>query len=220
MDSGREMRSGGAILLLGALLFIVSIGFELSLGWPPSGEDTDAAALMLQAWDSLRWIWTIEALATFLFALSALTLARSRHLEDSWRPSSIIWSAVAIGAILATVGFALALGSYPPALQTLEQNPELFEAVRGGIRATYEMGMLVQGLGHLALFLREGIANDGVVPRAWLLGFAGSIVAAIGIVVTGLLRPAAAGVVTFLVPALLGLALWRAGRQLPVMLPD
>jgi len=47
-DLGRDVSSGGVVLLIGALLFIVTIGLELWVGWlPPHGVgDADIAALI------------------------------------------------------------------------------------------------------------------------------------------------------------------------------
>jgi hypothetical protein len=69
-------------------------------------------------------------------------------------------------------------------------------------------------LGHMVLFLREGIAKDGVVPRSWLIGLAVALALAIMAAAFGLVRLPTAGVVTLFAPALLGLAIWKAGRQL------
>lgn len=165
------MRTGGAILFVGAPLFVVSIGFEASVGWPPADRfSAEVSAFILKAWPSLRWIWRVEGLACVLFGLSALVLLRSRHLDAHWRPATVVWSAVAIGGIMLAVSFALTIGSYGPALLALEESPELFATA----------------------FLLGRLAVGG-----------------------GLLRsPTAGGARAFFVPALLGLALWRAGRQL------
>lgn len=112
------------------------------------------------------------------------------------------------------VAFALTLGSYPPALLALEDNPEIFATVRGGVRNLYVTGSTVALLGHLVLFLREGIAKDGVVPRSWLLGMVVAVALAATAAAVGLLRPSTAGAVSLFAAALLGLAIWRAGRQL------
>jgi len=151
--------------------------------------------------------------AGFLFGLSALLILRSRHLEGRWVANTVIWSAVAIGGIIVTVAFRLALGGYPPALLELEENREIFATFRRGIRFLYEIELGAVGIGHHVLFIGEGITKRGVVPRYWLIGAVVAIVLAITAGVIGLLQPATAGVVSFLIPALLGLALWRAGRR-------
>lgn len=147
---GRGIRSGGVVLFIGALLFIVTIGLKLWVGWytPRGVGDADIAALIHQLWPSLRWIWALQMLAGFLFGLSALLILRSRHLEGHWVANTIIWSAVAIGGIIGTVAFGLTLGSYPPALLALEENPDIFATFRGGIRFLYTVGLGVVGLGH------------------------------------------------------------------------
>lgn len=214
---GGRMRSGGAILFFAALLFIVTIGFEWSIGWPPSGAQTTPASFMLDHWDALRRIWTFQMLAGFLFGISALLLMQSSQVEAAWPPAVVIWAAVAIGGVLIAVAFGLTLGSYPPALRSLEQSPELFATARGGIRRLYGLGVQVTGVGYLILLLREGIAADGVVPRSWLLVLLGAVALTITLAAMGLLPPRTIGGMTwFLVPTLLGLAVWRAGRHLRI----
>jgi hypothetical protein len=213
-DPGREMRSGGAILFIGVLLLVTTIGFEMSVGWPPSDDSVDIPAFILQEWPSLRWIWAVQGLAGLLYGLSALVLLRSQHLNALWRPASTLWSAVAIGAIIFAVAFTFCLGSYPPALHALEDNPEIFAAVRGGVRNLYLTGGTVALLGLLVLFLREGIAKEGLVPRSWVFGMVAALALAMMAAAVGLLRLPTVAAVTFFAPALLGLAIWRAGRQL------
>lgn len=213
-DPGREMRTGGAILLMGALLFVATIGFEAGVGWPPPNDSVDIPAVILEQWPSLRWIWAVQGFACFFFALSALVLLRSRYLDAHWRPATPLWSAVAIGGIMVAVAFVLTIGSYGPALLALDESPEIFATVRGGVRFLYESGLAVVGLGHLVLFLREGTARDGLVPRPWLVGILVAIALAGLAVSVDLLRPSTVGAVIFCIPALLGLALWRGGRQI------
>jgi hypothetical protein len=219
-DPGREMRSGGGILFIGALLLLATIGAEASIGWPPSDDSVDVPTFILKEWPSLRWIWAVQGLAGFAFGLSALVLLRDRHLNALWRPASTLWSAVAIGGVMLVVAFALTVGSYPPALLALEDNPEIFATVRGGVRNLFVTGSTVAWLGHIVLFLREGIAKDGVVPRSWLIGLAIALALAIMAAAFGLVRLPTAGLVTLFAPALLGLAIWKAGRQLAHHTPE
>jgi hypothetical protein len=216
-DPGGEMRTGGAVLFMGAALFLITIAFELIVGWPPSGDEATAAdtpTFIHQHWSSLRWIWGAQMLAVFLIALSALLLLQSRHLAARCPPTSLIWSTVAVAGMILTVAFGLTLGSYPPAVRAVEENPEIFTTVRGGVRFLLASSGTVAVLGHIILFTREGMADRGLVPRSWILGMAVALVLAIMTAALGLLRPQTASAVVFFVPALLGLALWRAGRQL------
>jgi hypothetical protein len=215
-DPGWEMRTGGAMLFTAAILFLVTIGCELIVGWPPSGgapTAADISAFMLQHWPTLRWIWAAQMLSGYLIGLSALLLLRSRHLHGLWRPGGFIWSTVAIAGIVLTVSYGLALGSYPPALRAAGENPEILTTVRGGVRFLGASAGAVVVAGCIILFIREGVAKDGVVPRSWILATALAVLLAIVTSAIGIL-PSTAGVAILLVPALLGLALWRAGRQL------
>ncbi len=203
------MRSGGLILFIGAVLFIVTIGFEKQAGWPPP-DGTDVAALVHQLWPSLRWIWTVQMVAGFLLGMSALLILRSPHLENRWIATTVIWSAIAIGSIIVVLAFGLALGSYPPALLALEANPDIFSTLRGGIRFLFMFGLGVVVLGYHVLFIGEAVMKSGIVPRYWLIAAVVTIVLAI---MAGSVGLPTDGVVAFLTPAMLGLALWKAGRE-------
>lgn len=211
-DPAQDLRYGGVALFIGALLFVITIGFEQQLGWPPPdgalGEDV--AALIQQLWPYLRWLWAVQMLASLLFGVSALLILRSRYLKSRWITTAVIWSAVAIGSIIATMAYGLSLGSYPPAFLALEDNPELFATFRGGVRLLFTIGLALVVLGLHALFIGEGVTKSDVVPRYWLIGAVVGVAVAIAAGMVGL---PTAGVVAFLMPALLGLALWRGGHR-------
>lgn len=211
-DPEQELRYGGVALFIGALLFVITIGFEQQLGWPPPdgvvGEEI--AALIQQLWPNLRWLWAVQMLSSILFGVSALLILRSRYLQGRWITTAAIWSLVAIGSFIATMAYGLSLGGYPPALLALEVNPDLFATFRGGVRLLYTIGLALVVLGLHALFIGEGITKSDVVPRYWLIGAVVGIAVAI---VAGMVGLPTAGVVAFLMPSLLGLALCRAGWQ-------
>lgn len=214
-EPGTEMRTGGAVLLIGAVIFLVTVGFELIIGWPPAGgEATDITAFMVQHWSTLQAIWAVQMLGVLLIASSALVLLQSRRLTGMWRPASVIWSMVAVAGTVLTVAYGFALGSYPALLPSVEENPGVFAAVRGGVRFLLNTALAVALLGFSLVFIREGLATDGIVPRSWIVGIAVAVVFAILAAAFGLLQPVVASAVIFFVPMLLGLALWRAGRQL------
>jgi len=52
------------------------------------------------------------------------------------------------------------------------------------------------------------------VPRSWVFGMVAALALAMMAAAVGLLRLPTVAAVTFFAPALLGLAIWRAGRQL------
>lgn len=215
-DPGREMRSGGAILFFGAVMFWITIGFELWIGWTTAQQRplAELASFLVEHWPSLRWIWAAQAFGSLLFAVSALVLLRSRHLQDRWLPAGGLWSMTAVGSVVVVVAYGLTLGAYPPALSTFEQQPDLFTTVRGGIRALFLPGLIVAWLGYGSLLIREGLAEDGSVPRSWLAGAAVAVAGAIMVGAAGWLDGSTAGAVGFLLPGLLGLGIWRAGRSL------
>lgn len=219
IDPKQAMRFGGAIFLFGVLLTVVTIGFEISIGWTAlSGETTlaDTAAFMQAHWNSLRWLWAGQMVGTCLRALGALLLMQGLLLHNRWFSSSVLWSVVVICAILVAVAQGLALGSYPPALAAFEQSPELFETFRTGVRFLYDKAGLGGFLAILVLFVWEGFAKRGVLPRSWLVGIVVVLVLAIVAAISGLLSPRTAGVVAFFIPGLLGLAFWRAGERIVV----
>lgn len=216
LDPGREMRSGGAILFAGAVLFWITIGLESWVGWTTGGDRSVAelAGLLMEHWAALRWIWAAQALAVLLFAVSALVLLRSRALQDRWLPAAALWSTTAVGSVLVVVAYGLTLGGYPPALAAFEQDPDLFATLSGGIRSLYFPGVIVAWLGYLPLLIREGVAKDGAVPRSWLVGAGVAVAGAIVAGASGWLHGSTAGAVGFLLPGVLGLGIWRAGRRL------
>ncbi|MFW6174922.1 MAG: hypothetical protein ACOC5K_04010, partial [Chloroflexota bacterium] len=160
-------------LLFGALLYVVTIGFEIRIEWVTllSGETTlsDMAAFMEEHWSSLRWLWAGQMMGTCLTALAALLLMQGLQLQNRWLSTSILWSVVVICAILVAVAQGLALGSFPPALAAFKQSPELFETIRTGVRFLYDMAGLGQWLAILILFAWEGFAPQGVLSRSWLV---------------------------------------------------
>lgn len=108
-DPGREMRSGGGLLFIGAVIFVMTIGLEQRVGWPPP-DAADIAEVLRHLWSSLRGLWAVQLIAGFLFGLSALLILRSPYLEARWIATPLVWSAVAIAAIvLAMMASALGL---------------------------------------------------------------------------------------------------------------
>lgn len=216
MNPRQAMRFGGAILFFGVLLTVITIGFEIRIGWATRGDEAtigDMAAFMQAHWDSLRWAWAGQMVGTWLEGLSALLLLQGLHLHNRWVSTSVLWALIVICAIPVAVAQGLSLGLYPPALAVFEQSPELFETIRTGVRFLYDRAGLAKWLAYLVLFAWEGVARRGVVPRSWLVGAVVALVLAIGVAVAGLLPPRPVGVVGFLIPGLLGLAFWRAGRR-------
>lgn len=209
-DPEQDLPYGGVALFIGALLFVFTIGFEQQLGWPPpdGAHGEDIAALIQQLWPYLRWLWAVQMLASLLFGVSALLILRTRHLQRRWITNSVIWSAVAIGSIIATMAYGLSLGGYPPALLVLEDSQDIFATFRGGVSLLYTIGLALVVLGLHALFIGKGVTKSDVVPRYWLIG---SVVGIAVAIVTGMVGLPTAGVVAFLMPAFLGLALCRAG---------
>ncbi len=220
IDPELAMRFGGAILFIGVLLTVLTIGFEVRIGWVAliSGEPSveDLATFMQSHWSALRWIWGGQMLGTFFTALAALLLMQGLHLQHRWFSTGILWSVVFIGAILVTVAFGFTLGSYPPSIAAFEQSPELFETIRTGVRFLYDMGGLGLFSAIFVLFVWEGIANQGVMPKSWLVGTAVVVIFVIVAGISGLLAPQLAGAVIFLIQGVLGLAYWRYGRWIAV----
>lgn len=216
MNPRQAMRFGGAILFFGVLLTVITIGFEIRIGWAARGDEAtiaDMAAFMQAHWDALRWLWGGQMVSTSLEGLSALLLLQGLHLQSRWFSTSVVWALIVICAIPVAVAQGLSLGLYPPALAVFEQSPELFETIRTGVRSLYDRAGLAKWLAYLVLFVWEGGARRGVVPRSWLVGTVVAFVLAIGVAAAGILPPRTVGIVAFLPAGLLGLGFWRAGRR-------
>ncbi len=132
-------RWGGAALALSAVLYMIAIVLFVTLygrpeGTGPGGSVTlaDTATHMHARWNLARGLWCTELIGALLIVLAASLLQHRRQTGLYWLPASVAWIAVAVGASILTVMYAITLGSYPPALAEFQEQPALFAALGGG----------------------------------------------------------------------------------------
>lgn len=221
-------RWGGAALACGAVLYMIAIVLYVAVYGRPEATGpgnrvtlADTAAHMREGWNLVRGIWFTEMTGALLMGLAAFVLQRRRPTGLTWLPASAAWNAVGIGAVILTVMYAFTLGSYPPALAALQEQPAIFEALRGGMLSLFYIGMAAMFLGLAGAFLAEMTARESVLPK-WV-AFIGAAVTALTTIrwlamfagIIGGLGPASAplGLVAFLLVGVLGLSIWRRARQ-------
>lgn len=220
-----ELRWGGALLALGAVVFIAAIFLYVPLyglpeGTGPGGSVTlaDTAAHMYSRWDFARWLWGAEMIGALLIGLAASLLRHRQQTGRYWLPALASWTAVAAGALILTVMYALTLGSYPPALAAFQDQPAIFAALRGGMLSTFYIGMAVMFLGMAGAALLEALVTGSVFAR-WI-AFVGGTVFFVSTVrwilmFAGLVEQLSPllGLTSFLLMAVFGLSIWKGDSK-------
>ena len=212
----RQMRWGGAALAIGLILFVMGVvfGFRAFSGnWDTTVGATlpDTAALIEERWSSFRAIWLAELFGALFVATAAFLLQHRPQTRPRWVPDGVVWVVVGIASVVQAVGYALTLGSYPPALAAFAEEPTVFAALRGGVLSAFSIGSILQGLGLLTAMAIEFRWKGRELPDRL-------VQAGVGLVLLG---PLGAALLPGLwIPAtfyfggaLFGLAIWtRAGR--------
>lgn len=218
-------RWGGAALALGAVLYVAAIILFVTLygrpeGTGPGGGVTlaDTAAHMHNRWTLARGLWCTELIGALLIGLAASLLQHRRQSDAQWLPANAAWIAVAVGASILTVMYAITLGSYPPALAAFPEQPAVFASLSGGMRSAFYIGMAAMFLGLTGAFVAEALATDTVLPR-WLafVGTAVHLLATIRWIAMfeGFIRQPSPplGVTAFLLAGAFGLSICRRGGE-------
>lgn len=200
------------MLLAGGVLFVGTIALEARAGWLDRDPDIPVSVVIAELWPTLSTLWTVQMVAVALIAGAALLLLSDDRGAFGW-PGKVVWSVVAIGALLATAGYAVSLNAYPVALELLDTQPELFATVRGAVAGLYRWGIMVAVVGLLALTVGEGLPARGRVPRAALICLLLAFVLAAGLSFAGVVTGMLAGGVVFVAPVVLGASLWLAGGR-------
>lgn len=203
-----EAKIGGLTLAIGALLVLITIFFEYRIGWIGTERAAELVPqFMFENWRMLGSIWAWQAVGYTL-----LTIAYVLLLKNSYGLYSLIWTFLLVCGVLLVVAMWLAVGSYYPALEVLEQQPALFETIRGAIRNMYMFGKF--GSASLTLiFILETFKKDGIIhkkPGIVILGFI------TGFMLVGSLMGMPmniVGVTWFLLPLILGYSYWKNANQ-------
>ncbi|MEM1340621.1 MAG: hypothetical protein AAGF96_22890 [Bacteroidota bacterium] len=200
----RESNLGGLLLMLGALIILITIGFEYRIGWIGVKRPASEVPLFIfQKWDRLQVIWGWQCIGFFLQTIAYVLLLKNS--SNSFK--SLLWSLLALLGLLIVIAFGITLGSYGPALDVYETQPELFHSFRGAVRSLYSPGLL--GLVFLTIiYLIDTFSANGVINRKWgLVGFALVLLGIVLSFVPGL-PGKTIGAVIFFVPLFVGYAYW------------
>ena len=166
-----ENSIGGLFLIIGALVLLTTIYFEYSIGWigiPRTDEETNQ--FILNNWEDLKPIWTYQMFSHLIFILGYFLLLKKANLV-----MRILWSILLVCSLLVLVAFGLTLGSYYPALEAYNNDPTLFETIRGGIGYLYQFGRY--GLLLLVVaFLVETLNKHGKISKVFGLSFLAVII--------------------------------------------
>lgn len=203
-----EAKIGGLTLAIGALLVLITIFFEYRIGWIGTERAAELVPqFMFENWRMLGSIWAWQAVGYTL-----LTIAYVLLLKNSYGLYSLIWTFLLVCGVLLVVAVWLAVGSYYPALEVLEQQPALFETIRGAIRNMYMFGKF-GSVSLTLIFILETFKEDGVIQKKLGMVTMGLIT---GFILVGSLMGMPmniVGVTWFLLPLILGYSYWKNANQ-------
>jgi hypothetical protein len=213
----RDHRWGGALLAFGSFLFAIAIPLFLNIigEWDTSVGDTlnNTVNLFQVKWKYVSLIWTGELIGSILLAVAGLQLHKRHYSTGRFVPASVLWAVLCVGSLLVAIGYALAIGSYPSALEAFVKVPDLFVVIRSGMLALHAVGSIIQLIAILVLLIVEFRLNENSIANRLIQ--AGMGFALIGIILsfTGLIDANyfAAGI--FLGAALLGVAIWIKPKE-------
>ena len=199
-----ESKIGGLVLFLGAMLLLVTIYFEYQIGWiGVERPDSEIPGFIFDNWTGLGKIWSWQGFAHVLFTISYILL-----LKNSKGVKSMLWSWMLVCGIIMTISLGFTVGSYYPALEVLEDQPQLFSTIRGAIKTLYfpaQLGSLVLTI----IYFLELFDKDGVVNKNFGLITLGLVI--LGFLIGGVtsIPMKVIGAVWFILPVVLGYSYWR-----------
>lgn len=204
-------RLGGAFMFIGAAIILITIFFEYRIGWiGVERSEGQTLTFIYDNWPQLKTIWGWQTLGHTCFLIAYVQL-----LKNAAPMMRVCWSVLLICGVMVVIAFGLTLGSYYPALEVYDTQPELFESLRGGIGILYRTG--ITGIVLFGVvFLMETFSNDGIVNRLTGLITIGVIVLSIlaGLIINIPMK--VTGASWFLLPLMLGYFYWRNTKtQIP-----
>ncbi|MEM1257513.1 MAG: hypothetical protein AAGC45_01065 [Bacteroidota bacterium] len=203
-----ELRYGGILLSLGALITIISILLEVNAGWASlfieiKRTNYEAGKFLFENWSEMNVIWTWALIGNVFFTIASVLLMKN-SLKIGWFPSSLFWSIFFIGSLLLVLSFGISLGSYYDALNVLDGYPHVFDTIRGIALYLFNYGALFQ-LSVLVIYFQQGLSNEGIVPRLSAMIPTVLLMGSFVLVATGVVSFGVLAIACFLVPFLLGL---------------
>ncbi|MBC2838599.1 hypothetical protein [Robiginitalea sp. SC105] len=210
MNKLTESRIGGLSMVIGTLLFLITVFLEYRIGWiSEEGGPDNVYDFIKSHWPELRNIWTWQMVSGILLLLSYILF-----LKESKGIKSALWALLMVGNIFSTAAFFLTLGSYGPALEVHEASPEIFESIRGGIASLYR-NITIGPLLFMLLFCQETFGKSGLIRKTWgiaaLSGFA--VLLAVGLAAG--ISEKISGLSYFILPLVFGFCAIKKGKALP-----
>ncbi|MEM8684385.1 MAG: hypothetical protein AAGF72_13190 [Pseudomonadota bacterium] len=205
----RPTSIAGVLMLVGAALVLITIGFEYRIGWIGVPRDTAGVTDFVAAnWVDLKRIWTWQALGHTCF-----TVAYLLRVMDSEGTEAALWALLMICGLVVIIAFGLTLGGTGPALRVVTTEPWVYETLRGLIRGLYSPGGFVGMAAFTVMFTYHTVAKLGIVGRRRGGITLGIVVAAILLGATTSLDIKVTGALWFLLPAVMGISLIDEGRN-------
>lgn len=204
MATIQENKLGGLFLGFGALVILVTIYFEYNIGWIGVERAADEVPLFIyQSWSSLKNIWGWQMLGH-----ASLIIAYFLFLKKANALMLSLWSILLLCGFMIVVAFGFTLGSYFPALEVYDTQPELFQTIRGGIGSLYRVGR-VEILLLALLFVYETFRKNGLIHR---MTGALILILILSCMIIGTLAgidPKVTGATVFFLPLTMGYFFWK-----------
>ncbi|AYN67111.1 hypothetical protein D1013_06880 [Euzebyella marina] len=203
-----EIRYGGILLILGALTTIMCILLEVNAGWASliveiKRTDYEAGKFLFKNWNEMSSIWNWALFGNVFLAIASILLIKDTK-KIGWFPSSFFWSIYLIGSALLIVSFAISLGSYFNALKVIDDQPYLFETIRGTPLYLFNVGALFQ-LSVCIIYFQQGFSKQGIVSRGLAIIMLVILISSLVLAVLGITSVVIFAIACFLVPLSLGI---------------
>lgn len=211
MKPTNEIKLGGALLLIGVVIFFITVYLEFQIGWIGSPRSQDPAAVphFIKAhWGSLKGIWGWQTVASFLFTLGYFHLTKIKRTVFKI-PLGSLWTVLFITSIMVLVSFGITLGSYEQAVSVYDTNPEQFNTIRAAVLGLHGFGREFNTVIMLLIFIYEIFSKNGVIPK--VLGYVvlGVLIVSFSLMLLDIIPGKMIGLVFFLMPLTLGYAYIR-----------
>ena len=210
--SSNEVRYGGLLLSMGALITVICIVLEVNAGWASFSKeivrtDLEAGTFLFQNWDKMNVIWSFSLFGNIPLAIAALLLQKHAKKIGAL-PLSLFWLVHFIGSILIIIAFGISVGSYFPAMEVLNEQPALFSTIRGAPMVFFNFGALCQ-LFALPIFFHSGFSKSGPVEKKLAIICLILILLAIVLSMVGLVSFAVVAISFYIPSIVLGIVYWQ-----------
>ena len=206
MKTQKDNKIGGALLLIGIVIFFITVYLEFQIGWIGSPRSQDPAAVpnfLKEHWSSLKGIWGWQTFASFLFTLGYFHLTKIKRTLFQI-PLGSLWAILFITSIMVLVSLGITLGSYEQAISIYDTNPEQFTTIRAAVLGLHGFGSEFNMVIMLVIFIYEVVSKNGVIPK--VLGFIilGLLITSFSLMLLNIIPGKIIGLAYFLMPLTLG----------------